>query len=37
MPHYAVWRGVADTLVVPPEATRCATVFPSDPGYWTKR
>jgi quinol monooxygenase YgiN len=36
-PHYAVWRGVQDTLEGPPEATRLSTVFPSDPAYWAKR
>jgi autoinducer 2-degrading protein len=37
MPHYATWRAAADTLAAPPEATRCRTVFPADPGYWRKR
>jgi (4S)-4-hydroxy-5-phosphonooxypentane-2,3-dione isomerase len=37
MPHYATWRAVADTLDGPPQPTRCATVFPSARGYWTKR
>ena len=36
-PHYAVWRGVADTLDGPTEAIRCRTVFPSAAPYWTKR
>ncbi|MBI2217300.1 MAG: antibiotic biosynthesis monooxygenase [Candidatus Rokubacteria bacterium] len=37
MPHYAVWRGVADTLDGPTEATRCRTVFPAERTYWAKR
>lgn len=37
MPHYATWRAAADTLAAPPEATRCATVFPADARYWTRR
>jgi autoinducer 2-degrading protein len=37
MPHYAVWRRVADTLDGPTEATRCRTVFPAEPTYWAKR
>lgn len=36
-PHYAVWRGAADTLAAPPERTVCRTVFPSAPAYWAKR
>jgi (4S)-4-hydroxy-5-phosphonooxypentane-2,3-dione isomerase len=36
-PHYAVWRAAADTLDGTPEATRCATVFPSAAAYWEKR
>jgi len=36
MPHYAVWRGVADVLDGPTEPTRCTTVFPADRGYWGK-
>ena len=35
MPHYAVWRAVAEQLE-PPEATRCETVFPSNRAYWGK-
>jgi (4S)-4-hydroxy-5-phosphonooxypentane-2,3-dione isomerase len=34
MPHYAVWRGVADVLDGPTEATPCQTVFPASPAYW---
>jgi hypothetical protein len=34
---YATWRAAADTLAGPPEATRGATVFPADPGYWRRR
>jgi len=37
MPHYAVWRGAAETLDAPTEATRCKTVFPAARGYWVKR
>ena len=37
MPHYAVWRAAADTLSGPAEPTRCQSVFPSAPAYWTKR
>src|SRR5919108_4782104 len=37
MPHYATWRAAADTLDGPTQPTRCATVFPSAPEYWTKR
>lgn len=36
-PHYAVWRGVADTVDGPTEATRCRPVFPAAPAYWAKR
>ena len=36
-PHYAVWRAAADTLDGPPQATRCATVFPAAQGYWTQK
>jgi autoinducer 2-degrading protein len=36
-PHYAVWRGVADALDGPTEATRCRTVFPAAAGCWAKR
>jgi (4S)-4-hydroxy-5-phosphonooxypentane-2,3-dione isomerase len=36
-PHYAVWRGAADTLDGPTEATRCRTVFPAERSYWTER
>jgi (4S)-4-hydroxy-5-phosphonooxypentane-2,3-dione isomerase len=35
-PHYAIWRGVADTLDGPTEATPCTTVFPSARAYWGK-
>ena len=35
-PHYAKWRAAADTLDGATQATRCATVFPSAPEYWTK-
>jgi hypothetical protein len=37
MPHYAIWRAVADTLDGPTEPTRCTTVFPSAPSYWTTK
>jgi autoinducer 2-degrading protein len=37
MPHYATWRAAADTLDGPTQPTRCETVFPSTPGYWTAR
>lgn len=36
-PHYAVWAAAADTLDGAPQATRCATVFPTADGYWAKR
>jgi len=36
MPHYDVWRGVADTLDGPIEAIPCRTVFPSARAYWAK-
>ncbi|HYS93186.1 MAG TPA: putative quinol monooxygenase [Candidatus Acidoferrales bacterium] len=36
MPHYAVWRGVADVLDGPTEPVRCATVFPAERAYWGK-
>ena len=36
MPHYAVWRGVADVLDGPTEPTRCQTVFPAARAYWGK-
>ena len=36
-PHYATWRTAADTLDGPTEPTRCTTVFPAAPGYWSKR
>jgi len=36
MPHYAVWRGVADALDGPTEPTRCTTVFPAERSYWGK-
>jgi hypothetical protein len=32
-----VWRGVADTLDGPTQATRCSTVFPAAKTYWAKR
>ena len=35
-PHYATWRGAADTLDGPTEPTRCATVFPAARPYWGK-
>jgi quinol monooxygenase YgiN len=37
MPHYAVWRAVADTLDGPTEAIRCTPVFPAAKAYWAKR
>ena len=36
MPHYAVWRGVADTLEEPTLGTPCIPVFPADRAYWGK-
>ena len=36
MPHYAVWRGVADVLDGPTEPVRCTTVFPAERAYWGK-
>ncbi len=36
-PHYAVWRAAADTLDGPPQATRCATIFPAEAGYWLRK
>jgi (4S)-4-hydroxy-5-phosphonooxypentane-2,3-dione isomerase len=36
MPHYAVWRGVADVLEGPTEPVRCTTVFPAERAYWGK-
>ena len=36
-PHYAVWSAAADTLDGEIEITRTATVFPSDPAYWSKQ
>ena len=36
-PHYAVWRVAADTLDGPPQATRCATVFPAAADYWERK
>lgn len=36
MPHYAVWRGVADALDGPTELMPCQPVFPSDRAYWGK-
>src|SRR5207253_919055 len=35
-PHYAVWRAAADTLDGPAQATRCNTVFPAVPDYWSR-
>lgn len=35
-PHYAVWRAAADTLDGAPQATRCDTVFPAAPEYWSR-
>jgi len=35
-PHYAVWRGAADTLDGPTEAIRCTTVFPGPADYWER-
>src|SRR2546428_12661932 len=35
-PHYEIWRGVADTLDGPTQATRCAPVFPAQRPYWGK-
>jgi len=37
MPHYATWRAAADTLDGPTQPTRCATVFPKTPDYWSKK
>ena len=36
-PHYAVWRGAADTLDGPAQATRCDTVCPAAVEYWEER
>jgi (4S)-4-hydroxy-5-phosphonooxypentane-2,3-dione isomerase len=36
MPHYEVWRGVADVLDGPTEATQVLPVFPADRAYWGK-
>ena len=36
MPHYAVWRAVADTLDGPAEVTRCKTVVPVARTYWAR-
>jgi (4S)-4-hydroxy-5-phosphonooxypentane-2,3-dione isomerase len=36
MPHYAVWRGAADTLDGATEATPCRTIFPRTGAYWAK-
>jgi quinol monooxygenase YgiN len=33
-PHYAVWRGAADTLDGPAEVVRCRPVFPAAREYW---
>jgi autoinducer 2-degrading protein len=35
-PHYAVWKGAADTLDGPIERIDCTSVFPSDKRYWTR-
>jgi (4S)-4-hydroxy-5-phosphonooxypentane-2,3-dione isomerase len=35
-PHYAVWRAAADALDGAPQATRCDTVFPAAPEYWSR-
>ncbi len=35
-PHYAVWRGAADTLDGPIEVTRTTTAFPAARPYWGK-
>ncbi len=35
-PHYAVWSAARDTLEGEIEITRTETVFPADPGYWSK-
>lgn len=36
MPHYAVWRGVADVLEGPIQAMHTQSVFPADRAYWGK-
>jgi autoinducer 2-degrading protein len=36
MPHYAVWRGVADALDGPTEVLACQPVFPAERAYWGK-
>ena len=36
MPHYAVWRAVADELEEPTVGTSCIPVFPADRAYWGK-
>lgn len=36
-PHYAIWRGAADTLDGASEATRCQPVFPAAAGYWEQK
>jgi autoinducer 2-degrading protein len=36
MPHYQVWRAVADVLDGPTQATPCQTVFPAERAYWGK-
>jgi (4S)-4-hydroxy-5-phosphonooxypentane-2,3-dione isomerase len=35
--HYAVWRGAADTLDGPAQATRCESVFPAPAEYWERK
>jgi (4S)-4-hydroxy-5-phosphonooxypentane-2,3-dione isomerase len=38
MPHYATWReAAAEALDGPTEPTRCQSVFPADPTYWSKK
>jgi (4S)-4-hydroxy-5-phosphonooxypentane-2,3-dione isomerase len=36
-PHYAVWRGAADTLDGPAQATRCESIFPAPAEYWERK
>ncbi|HTY78047.1 MAG TPA: putative quinol monooxygenase [Candidatus Bathyarchaeia archaeon] len=36
MPHYEVWRGVADVLDGPTERVQCTSVFPKERAYWGK-
>ena len=35
-PHFAVWRGAADTLDGPAERVEVTPVFPADRKYWGK-